>query len=245
MKQKVVIVTGAGRGIGAATAKRFLTGEARVVLADLNEGCVALGRELSVGGREAVGLPCDVSNGQSVAHLFRQVLDRYGRVDVLVNNAGITSDARFHRMTEAQWDHVMAVDLKSMFYTCQQAVASMLKTGGGAIVNISSVSAQTGNFGQANYSAAKLGVVGLTRTLSTEYAAKGIRTNAVAPGFILTDMVKTIPEKVVEGLVQTIPMRRGGDPHEIANAAYFLASDEASFITGQVLSVNGGLYMNG
>ena len=121
----------------------------------------------------------------------------------------------------------------------------MLKTGGGAIVNISSVSAQTGNFGQANYSAAKLGVVGLTRTLSTEYAAKGIRTNAVAPGFILTDMVKTIPEKVVEGLVQTIPMRRGGDPHEIANAAYFLASDEASFITGQVLSVNGGLYMNG
>ena len=166
-------------------------------------------------------------------------------MDVLVNNAGITSDARFHRMTKAQWDRVMAVDLKSMFYTCQQAVASMLKTGGGAIVNISSVSAQTGNFGQANYSAAKLGVVGLTRTLSTEYAAKGIRTNAVAPGFILTDMVKTIPEKVVEGLVQTIPMRRGGDPHEIANAAYFLASDEASFITGQVLSVNGGLYMNG
>lgn len=245
MKQKVVIVTGAGRGIGAATAKRFLAGGARVVLADLDEGYAALGRELSAQGGEAVGIPCDVADGQSVARLFRQVLERYGRVDVLVNNAGVTSDARFHRMSEAQWDRVMAVDLKSMFYTCQQAVASMLNTGGGAIVNISSVSAQTGNFGQANYSAAKLGVVGLTRTLSTEYAARGIRANAVAPGFILTDMVKTIPEKVVDSLVQTIPMRRGGEPGEIANAVYFLASDEASFITGQVLSVNGGLYMNG
>lgn len=244
MNQKVVIVTGGGQGIGLATARRFLAGGARVALADLNSSCIAAAQELSAEGGQAVGIPCDVADRQDVERLFAQVRDRWGRVDVLVNNAGITSDARFHKMTEEQWDRVMAVNLKSMFYTCQQAVAGMLETGGGAIVNISSISAQNGNFGQANYAASKLGVVGLTRTLSTEYAARGIRVNAVAPGFILTDMVKTIPEKVVEGLVQSIPMRRGGDPGEIASAVYFLASDEASFITGQVLSVNGGLYMN-
>lgn len=244
MKQKVVIITGGGQGIGLAAAKRFLAGGARVVLADLNESCAAAGRELSAKGGEAVGIPCNVADGEAVERLFDQVLSRYGRVDVLVNNAGITSDARFHKMTEAQWDRVMAVDLKSMFYTCRQAVAAMMETGGGAIVNVSSISAQTGNFGQANYCAAKLGVVGLTRALSTEYAARGIRVNAVAPGFILTDMVKTIPQKVAEQVVETIPMKRGGEPREVAAAICFLASDEASFITGQVLSVNGGLYMN-
>ena len=243
MSGKVVIVTGAAQGIGLSIAKRFLAGGASVVLTDLNEKCVEVAKALAADGGDAVGIAANVADRADVNRLFDAVLARYGRVDVLVNNAGITSDARFHKMTEEQWDKVLNVNLKAMFHTCQRAVSAMLEQGDGAIVNIASISPQTGNFGQANYNASKLGVVGLTRTLSTEYAAKGIRTNAVAPGFILTDMVKTIPEKVVETIVSKVPMGRGGQPEEIANAVYFLASEEASFITGQVLSVNGGQYL--
>ena len=243
MKGKIAIVTGAAQGIGLEIAKRFLRGGATVVLADLNEHCVQVAEQLSSLGTTAIGVPTNVADQASVAHLFQTTLERFGRVDVLVNNAGITSDARFHKMTQEQWDSVINVNLKSMFFTCQQAVTTMLSTGGGAIVNIASISPQLGNFGQANYNASKMGVVGLTRTLSTEYVGKGIRTNAVAPGFILTDMVKTIPEDAMKKILSRIPAGRGGEPGEIANAVYFLASEEASFISGQVLSVNGGQYL--
>ena len=243
MKGKIAIVTGAAQGIGLEIAKRFLQGGATVVLADLNEYCVQLAEQLSSLGTTAIGVPTNVADQVSVAHLFQTTLERFGHVDVLVNNAGITSDARFHKMTQEQWDRVININLKSMFFTCQQAVTTMLSTGGGAIVNIASISPQLGNFGQANYNASKMGVVGLTRTLSTEYVGKGIRTNAVAPGFILTDMVKTIPEDAMKKILSRIPAGRGGEPGEIANAVYFLASEEASFISGQVLSVNGGQYL--
>lgn len=243
MKGKIAIVTGAAQGIGLEIAKRFLQGGATVVLADLNENCIQVANQLSSANVIAIGVPTDVSDRDSVAQLFQTTLERFGRVDVLVNNAGITSDARFHKMTEEQWDRVININLKSMFLTCQQAVTTMLSNGGGAIVNIASISPQLGNFGQANYNASKMGVVGLTRTLSTEYVGKGIRTNAVAPGFILTDMVKTIPEDAMKKILSRIPAGRGGEPSEIANAVYFLASEEASFISGQVLSVNGGQYL--
>lgn len=243
MKGKIAIVTGAAQGIGLEIAKRFLQGGATVVLADLNECCVQLAEQLSSLGTTAIGVPTNVADQVSVAHLFQTTLERFGHVDVLVNNAGITSDARFHKMTQEQWDRVININLKSMFFTCQQAVKTMLSTGGGAIVNIASISPQLGNFGQANYNASKMGVVGLTRTLSTEYVGKGIRTNAVAPGFILTDLVKTIPEDAMKKILSRIPAGRGGEPGEIANAVYFLASEEASFISGQVLSVNGGQYL--
>lgn len=243
MKGKIAIVTGAAQGIGLEIAKRFLRGGATVVLADLNEYCVQVAEQLSSLGTTAIGVPTNVADQVSVAHLFQTTLERFGHVDVLVNNAGITSDARFHKMTQEQWDRVISINLKSMFFTCQQAVTTMLSTGGGAIVNIASISPQLGNFGQANYNASKMGVVGLTRTLSTEYVGKGIRTNAVAPGFILTDLVKTIPEDAMKKILSRIPAGRGGEPGEIANAVYFLASEEASFISGQVLSVNGGQYL--
>lgn len=243
MKGKIAIVTGAAQGIGLEIAKRFLRGGATVVLADLNEYCVQVAEQLSSLGTTAIGVPTNVADQVSVAHLFQTTLERFGHVDVLVNNAGITSDARFHKMTQEQWDRVININLKSMFFTCQQAVKTMLSTGGGAIVNIASISPQLGNFGQANYNASKMGVVGLTRTLSTEYVGKGIRTNAVAPGFILTDLVKTIPEDAMKKILSRIPAGRGGEPGEIANAVYFLASEEASFISGQVLSVNGGQYL--
>lgn len=243
MKGKIAIVTGAAQGIGLEIAKRFLRGGATVVLADLNEYCVQVAEQLSSLGTTAIGVPTNVADQVSVAQLFQTTLERFGHVDVLVNNAGITSDARFHKMTQEQWDRVININLKSMFFTCQQAVTTMLSTGGGAIVNIASISPQLGNFGQANYNASKMGVVGLTRTLSTEYVGKGIRTNAVAPGFILTDLVKTIPEDAMKKILSRIPAGRGGEPGEIANAVYFLASEEASFISGQVLSVNGGQYL--
>ena len=179
-----------------------------------------------------------------VEALFHKVASVFGEVDVLVNNAGITRDALFHKLTEEQWDSVMSVNLKSMLFTTQAALGHMLKKGKGAIVNLASVSGQMGNVGQSNYAASKAGVEALTRTLCLEYAAKGIRINAVAPGFTYSEMTKAIPETVVEAMLKKIPMRRGAEPQEIARAILFLASEDASFINGQTLSVNGGMFFS-
>ncbi len=243
MVNKVVVVTGAAQGIGFATAKKFAAAGDTVILVDLSEKCNASAETICASGGKAEGLQCNVAEAESVDALFETILSKYGKIDVLVNNAGITSDAQLHKMDESQWDKVLNVNLKSMFLTCRRAIEAMLSTGG-AIINIASISGQRGNFGQANYNASKMGVVGLTRTISTEYASKGIRCNAVAPGLIMTDILKTMPEKVLAAYVAQIPMKRAGTPEDIANAVFWLASDEAAYISGQVISVNGGLYLN-
>lgn len=240
--QKTAVVTGSAQGIGYQIALRFFQAGANVVLSDISETCRSAAHTIDPTGERVIAVQGDVSRHADVDGLFEQAVGRFGKVDILVNNAGITRDARFHNMTERQWDEVFSVNVKSMFFTSQAAVKVMMQSSCGAIVNISSLTALTGNFGQANYTASKAGVIGLTRTLSREYAGKGIRVNAVAPGFILTDMVKQIPQNAMETILSRIPMRRGGLPEEVAEAVLFLASDSASFISGQVLSVNGGEY---
>jgi len=243
MQGKIVIVTGSAQGIGLSIAKKFSDSGATVILNDLNEKCILVAEELSKNGSKCIGITCDISKSNNVDTLFDIVIEKFGQVDILVNNAGITSDTRLHKMTEKQWDSVMNVNLKSMFLTCKRAVSLMSENGGGAIINISSISAQIGNMGQSNYNASKMGIIGLTRTICTEYASKGIRANAVAPGFIGTNIIQSIPAKTVEKIIDSIPMKRAGKPQEVANIVYFLASEEASFINGQLLSVNGGQYM--
>ena len=236
---QVVVITGAARGIGFATAQLFAAEGARVVLADLSDDCAAAGETLLAQGYSDI-----LAVRNDVEALFHKVASVFGEVDVLVNNAGITRDALFHKLTEEQWDSVMSVNLKSMLFTTQAALGHMLKKGKGAIVNLASVSGQMGNVGQSNYAASKAGVEALTRTLCLEYAAKGIRINAVAPGFTYSEMTKAIPETVMEAMLKKIPMRRGAEPQEIARAILFLASEDASFINGQTLSVNGGMFFS-
>lgn len=242
---QVVVITGAARGIGFATAQLFAAEGARVVLADRSDDCAAAGETLLAQGYSNVlAVRCDVAVRKDVEALFHKIASVFGEVDILVNNAGITRDALFHKLTEEQWDSVMDVNLKSMLFTTQAALGHMLKKGKGAIVNLASVSGQMGNVGQSNYASSKAGVEALTRTLCLEYAAKGIRINAVAPGFTYSEMTKAIPETVVEAMLKKIPMRRGAEPQEIARAILFLASEDASFINGQTLSVNGGMFFS-
>lgn len=240
---KTAVITGAAQGIGYQIASKLWSAGAQVVISDLQSTCYDAARAVSCGSNDrCLAFQGDISDPACADALFEQTAAHFGPVDILINNAGITRDARFHTMTESQWDSVLRVDLDALFLTCQRAIRQMLPSGGGSIVNLTSLTALTGNLGQANYTAAKAGVIGLTRSLSREYAAKGIRVNAVAPGFILTDMVDTIPGKVKDAILSRIPMGRGGKPEEVAEAVLFLSSDAASYISGQVLSVNGGEY---
>ena len=243
-ENKAVLITGAARGIGFAVARAFASEGARVALADRDAACLtARDKLLDEGLRHIIAVQGDVSKQEDVERVFRQVAKAFGTVDVLVNNAGVTRDALFHKMTEEQWDTVMDVNLKSMFFTIREALRVMLPQGRGAIVNLASITGQMGNIGQSNYAASKAGVQALTRNLCREYAAKGIRVNAVAPGFTFSEMTAAIPPQVVESLIKMIPMGRGAQPEEIAAAIAFLASDEASFVNGQTLAVNGGSYL--
>lgn len=242
---KTALVTGASRGIGAAIAKKLA---ARGFMVIINYGHSSAAAEevknqIEQAGGQAVLMQGDVSSGDDVDRMFKDIKKTWGRLDVLVNNAGINRDTLLVRMKEDQWDAILSTDLKSVFFTTKAAASLMMRQRSGSIINIASVVGITGNAGQANYAAAKAGVIGFTKSVAKELAARGIRVNAIAPGFIETDMTDAIPEKIREGMLETIPLRRGGKAEDVANAVAFLASDDAGYITGQVLKVDGGMVM--
>lgn len=243
--EKTALVTGASRGIGRAIALALASKDFAVALnyAGSHDAAEAVKKEIEAAGGKAFTVQGDVSKSEDVDRVFKVVKDEFGGLDVLVNNAGINRDALLIRMKESNWDDVIATDLKSDFLTTKAAAAMMMRKRKGSIINISSVVGIMGNIGQANYAAAKAGVIGLTKACAKEMAARNIRVNAVAPGFIETAMTDGIPEKIREGMISSIPMGRMGQPEDVAKAVCFLASDDSSYITGQVLVVDGGLVM--
>lgn len=241
LKDKVAIVTGAGRGIGLVTAQTFAREGAKVVLCDLDLPEVqAAAEEIRKTGGQAVAFQANTAKTESVKELLANVLAEHGRVDVLVNNAGIIRDKQLLKMEESEFDAVIDVNLKGVYLCARHVAEVMAANGGGVILNASSVVALYGNFGQTNYVASKAGVIGMTKVWARELGRKGIRVNAVAPGFIETRMTEGIPDKVMEKLVEKVPLGRMGKPQDIANAYLWLASDESSYVTGHVLSVDGG-----
>jgi len=242
LKDKVAFVTGGGRGIGRITALTFAREGARVAVADINgEAAEAVAAELRESGANAMGVQVDVSQSASVEAAINAVAEWGGGIDIQVNNAGITRDARMQKMSEDQWDSVISVNLKGVWLCARTVAPIMVSQGGGCILSTSSIVAHYGNFGQTNYVATKAGVIGMTKTWARELGPSGIRVNAVAPGFTATEMIQTVPQKVIDAIKDRTPMRRLGEPEDIANTFLFLASDEATFITGQVISVDGGL----
>jgi 3-oxoacyl-[acyl-carrier protein] reductase len=238
---KVALITGGARGIGRATAQAFAAEGARVIVADVDaDAAEATARALGGG---AIGLGIDVADPQSVKTVVATALSRAERIDVLVNNAGITRDQLMLRMKRDDWDQVLATNLTPAFVCSQAVLKPMLKQRQGRIINISSVVGQTGNAGQANYAASKAGVIGFSKALARELASRAITVNVVAPGLIETDMTKAMTEKAQVDWASQIPLGRLGTTADVAAAVCFLASDEASYITGQVLAVNGGMYM--
>lgn len=240
---RVAIVTGGGRGIGRATARRFAAEGARVVIADVD---AEAGKEAvqALGANDGVRfVETDVTELEAAEALVSEALEAFGRLDVLVNNAGITRDATLKKMTAAQFEQVVDVNLKGVFNCTKAAAPVMAEAGYGRILNAASVVAHNGNFGQTNYVASKAGVIGMTKTWARELGRKGVTVNAVAPGFINTSMLDTVPEKVIGQLKDQTPLQRLGEPEEVASAYLYLASEEASFITGTVLNVDGGLVL--
>jgi 3-oxoacyl-[acyl-carrier protein] reductase len=238
LKDKVAIITGAAKGIGFATAKRFAQEGAKVMITDVNPEAVKTAVDL-IPGSEAYVM--NVTDRASVEAAVDQIMQRHGCIDILINNAGITQDARLVKMTEAQFDAVIDVNLKGVFNCTQLVVPHMLEAGKGAVVNASSVVGIYGNFGQTNYSATKFGVIGFTKTWARELGAKGIRVNAVCPGFIATEMVKAMPENILKDIERRSWLGRLGTPEEMANVYLFLASDEASYVNGVALEASGGI----
>jgi 3-oxoacyl-[acyl-carrier protein] reductase len=239
---KVSLITGAAQGIGLATALKFAHEGAIVIVCDVKQAAVdAAVTQCQATGAQAVGYVVDVTQRDMVDATVQSVLAQFGRIDVLVNNAGITQDARLQKMTLEQFDRVIDVNLRGVFHCAQAVTDSMVAQGSGVILNASSVVGIYGNFGQTNYAATKFGVIGFTKTWSRELGPKGIRVNAVAPGFIATPILSTIPEKVITEMAARVPLQRLGEPEDIANVYAFLASDEAAYISGAVIEVAGGL----
>jgi 3-oxoacyl-[acyl-carrier protein] reductase len=238
---KYAVVTGGGKGIGEAIVKRFVD--------DGAAGVAILGRNLDIlqetakvldpTGEKVIAIKCDVSKEQQVADAIKIIMDKFKTIDILVNNAGVTKDSMFHKMTNEQWDAVININLYGVYHMCKYVVPVMREKNYGRIVNITSISA-FGNIGQANYSATKGAIVSLTNTLALEGGPKNVTANCIAPGFINTDMYKAVPEEIIAQHVKRVPLKRLGEPEEIAGAASFLASDDASFITGQCLVISGG-----
>lgn len=249
VKDKVIIITGAGSGIGRETAVLFAKHGARVAVTDVdekagnetvNEIIKVLEQDPDCKG-DAFFAKLDVSNREQARQVVQDVLTRYGEVDVLINNAGIIQDDLITRMTEEEWDKVIDIDLKGPFHMIQAVADDMIKHGNGEIINVSSIVGIYGNIGQVNYASAKAGLIGMTKTLAKELGKKGVRVNAVAPGFIHTPMTAKVPEKILEMMKEKTPLKRLGEPADVAYTLLFLASDEANFINGAVIPVDGGL----
>jgi 3-oxoacyl-[acyl-carrier protein] reductase len=244
LKDKVAIITGGARGIGKSIAEKFAENGANLVIVDVNEQFAAeTAKELEGKGVKTLAVKTDVSSKADVDAMFAKAVEVFGRVDILVNNAGITRDNLLLRMEESDWDLVININLKGVFLCSQAAVKLMSKARTGNIINVASIVGQMGNAGQANYTASKGGVIALTKTTAKEFASRGIRANALAPGFINTEMTKVLKDEVKEAMLSGVPMKKMGEPEDIANGALFLASDLSSYITGHVLAINGGMLM--
>lgn len=242
---KIAVVTGASRGIGKAIALKLASEGAKVIINYNGSENMALEvkEEILKNGGNAEVIQCDVSDYSECGKFITGIIEKEGRIDILVNNAGITRDGLLMKMSEEDFDKVIATNLKGAFHTIRFASRQMLKQRGGRIINMASVVGVTGNAGQANYAASKAGIIGLTKAAARELASRGITVNAIAPGFIETDMTKTLPQKVKEESISQIPIGSFGQPEDVAAAAAFLASEEAGYITGQVLNVDGGMVM--
>ena len=243
LKGKVAIITGASRGIGESIARSFIAQGAIVAFTyrSSEEKAKELEKSLTARGGQARGFKSDASKMEDAENLVKEVLETYGGIDIVVNNAGITDDTLLMRMSEDQWDRVMNVNLKSCFNLTKSVLRTMLKARSGSIINISSVVGVQGNAGQANYAASKAGILGFTKSVALELGSRNIRCNAIAPGFIETEMTAKLDEATVQGWRDAIPLKRGGSPEDVANACIFLASDMSSYVTGQTLNVCGGM----
>lgn len=242
-EKKVALVTGAAKGIGRAIALALAADHVTVVInyRGSKERAEAVVEEIGALGEEGCAYPCDVADTEAAQTMVKEVIARYGRLDILVNNAGITRDNLIMKMSEEDFDAVISANLKGCFNTIKAVSRQMLKQRAGRIINITSVSGILGNAGQANYAASKAGIIGLTKTMARELASRGITVNAIAPGFVDTDMTKTLPEQVKEAATAQIPLGHFGKPEDIANMAAYLASEKAAYITGQIISVDGGM----
>lgn len=243
LEGKTAVVTGGSRGIGRAIAEIFAKEGANVIITRVTESASTdeIVKSLEAYGVKAEAKIFNVADFKASHNVLAEIKEKYGSIDILVNNAGITRDALLMRMNEAQWDEVIDVNLKSAFNLCHAVVPFMMKQRSGAIINMASVVGINGNIGQANYAAAKAGIIALTKSLAKELGSRGIRVNAIAPGFVDTDMTQAVPEEARKEWLNSIPLRRSGEPNDIAKATLFLASDMASYVTGQVLSVCGGM----
>ena len=241
---KVALVTGAARGIGKAIALKFASEGADVAFTDLviNEAAEETIAEIAAYGHKVKGYASNAANFDETHAVVEEILKDFGKIDILVNNAGITKDGLVMRMSEAQWDAVIAVNLKSAFNFIHAVVPGMARQKGGSIINMASIAGQMGNPGQVNYASSKAGLIAMAKSVAKEMGSRGIRANAIAPGFIVSEMTNALPEAVREEYIKSIPLKRGGTVEEIANTALYLGSDLSSYVTGQVIAVNGGLY---
>ncbi|MDD5128725.1 MAG: 3-oxoacyl-[acyl-carrier-protein] reductase [Candidatus Omnitrophica bacterium] len=245
LKDKVALITGGARGIGQAIAMTFAREGADIVVADVNlEIAQKTALEIEGLGRNALALEMDVTNFEKVEEGINKILDKMGKVDILVNNAGITKDNLLLRMSQADWDAVINVNLKGTFNCIKAVTRPMIKQRSGRIISIASIIGLMGNPGQANYAASKAGIIALTKTVAKELASRNINANAVAPGFIQTEMTAKLPEDIKKKMLEAIPLAKLGTPQDVANTCLFLASEESSYITGQVITIDGGMVMS-
>ena len=244
LEGKTALITGAARGIGKAIALKFASEGADIAFTDLeiNDLAKATEAEIAAFGHKVKGYAADASSFAETQAVVKEILAEFGRIDILVNNAGITRDGLVMRMSEQQWDNVVDVNMKSAFNFMHEVVPVMARQRGGSIINMASIAGQTGNPGQVNYSATKAGLIAMAKSVAKEMGSRGIRANSIAPGYIISEMTAALPEAVKEEYLRQIPLRRGGTPEDIANVALFLASDLSSYVSGQVIPVNGAMY---
>jgi 3-oxoacyl-[acyl-carrier protein] reductase len=244
LENKVAIVTGSSRGIGKVIAQEIAKSGAKTVCVSRSVDVInQVANNINKQGHSAIAIPCDIADAENFSQLINEVIEKFGSIDILVNNAGITKDNLIMRMTESDWDSVLSTNLKGAFNGTKAVTRQMMKQRSGRIINISSVVGLIGNAGQANYSASKAGLIGLTKATAKELASRGITANCIAPGYIETDMTDQLSNKIKEGLIAQIPLGRIGQAEDIAHTVCFLASDEAGYITGQTITVDGGMVM--